>query len=96
MNDYSPDAFFMGSDRLALSCFQAFKKLLPQEKKDVTLVGFTNLSVANLLDPPLSTITQPAFKIGQTAADILLDEIENKRKGKSFETVKLHTELNVR
>lgn len=91
-----PDAFFMGSDRLALSCFKVFKKLKPDDTGQITLVGFTNLGVAGLLEPPLTTVTQPAFKIGQTAAAILLDEIENKRKGKGFETVTLHTELNIR
>lgn len=96
MNNEKPDAFFMGSDRLALGCFQAFKKLNSDRKSEITLVGFTNLGVAGLLEPPLSTITQPAFKIGQTAVGILLDEIENKRKGRGFETVKLDTELNIR
>lgn len=96
LTEQNPDAFFMGSDRLALGCFQAFKKLNPTNTENIALIGFTNLSVANLLEPPLSTVTQPAFKIGQTAAGILLDEIENKRKGKGIETIKLYTELNIR
>ncbi len=91
---YKPDAFFMGSDRLALACYQALKNL--KLAKEVPFIGFTNLAVANLLDPPLSTIYQPAFKMGQTAAGILLDEIENKRKHKGFETVKLETEMHIR
>lgn len=96
LNEQKPDAFFMASDRLALGCFQAFKKLDPAVVENIALIGFTNLSVAHLLEPPLSTVTQPAFKIGQTAAEILLDELENKRKGKGKETVKLYTELNIR
>ncbi len=88
-----PDAFFIGSDRLSLGCYQAYKKLMVDE---ITLIGFTNLGVAHLLEPPLSTIVQPAMTIGQKAAGILLDDIENKRKGKGFETVVLGTELNIR
>ncbi len=91
-----PDAFFMGSDRLALGCFQAYKKLMNGRPEDITLIGFTNLGVAHLLEPPLSTIVQPAITIGRKAAEILLDEIEGKRKGKGFETVVLGTELNIR
>jgi LacI family transcriptional regulator len=96
LQEQNPDAFFMASDRLALGCFQAFKKLRPKNEQNIALIGFTNLNVAHLLEPPLSTVTQPAFKIGQTAAGILLDEIENKHKGKPKETVKLYTELNIR
>lgn len=93
----APDAFFMGSDRLALGCFQAYKKLTAEGgQADIPLIGFTNLGVAHLLEPPLSTIVQPAMTIGQKAAEILLDEIENKRKGRGFETVVLGTELNIR
>ncbi|MBX2951198.1 MAG: LacI family DNA-binding transcriptional regulator [Leadbetterella sp.] len=91
-----PDAFFMGSDRLALDCFEAYKKQAQGRPEDITLVGFTNLSVAHLLEPPLSTVVQPAISIGRKAAEILLDEIENKRRGKGFETVVLGTELNIR
>ncbi len=93
LKNEQPDAFFIGSDRLSLGCYQAYKKLMVDE---ITLIGFTNLGVAHLLEPPLSTIVQPAMTIGQKAAGILLDEIENKRKGKGFETVVLGTELNIR
>lgn len=96
MKNEKPDAFFIGSDRLSLGCFQAYKKLMEGNPQDITLIGFTNLGVAHLLEPPLSTIVQPAMTIGQKAAEILLDEIENKRKGKGFETVVLGTELNIR
>lgn len=96
LQEEDPDAFFMGSDRLALGCFEAYKKLMGQYRSDITLVGFTNLGVANLLEPPLNTIVQPALTIGRRSVEILLDEIENKRRGKGYEKVTLGTELNFR
>jgi hypothetical protein len=42
---------------------------------DLTLVGFTNEPVAAIGEPPLTTVAQPVFQIGQTAAELLLHEI---------------------
>lgn len=97
LNDFKPDAFFLGSDRVALACFKAFKKLDTELQKNISLIGFTNLGVAELLEPPLNTISQPAFKMGQKAAEILLGIIENKKKNPiPYETITLETELHIR
>jgi LacI family transcriptional regulator len=91
-----PDAFFTTSDRIALFCFAALKKHNFQIPQQVSVIGFTNLTVADLLDPPLSTIFQPAFDIGQTSAGLLLDLIETKNKSLSYKTIKLQTNLFIR
>ncbi len=91
-----PDAFFIGSDRLALGCLAALKERKIDIPKDIALLGFTNLSVAGLLDPPLSVVSQPAFEMGHTAADLLLDLIEKKQRALPFQTIKLSTELIIR
>lgn len=92
-----PDAYFISSDRLALHCFEAAKKNLSRMPSNVKFLGFTNLNVAHLLDPALSTVTQPAIEIGRAAAEILLDEIEKKKNQPVvFQTKKLFTELKIR
>lgn len=96
IQDKKPDAFFTASDRLALTCFAAVKESGLRIPQDVAFIGFTNLKVANLLDPPLSTIVQPALDIGQTAAELLLDTIEKKSKGKDYRTVTIPTILESR
>lgn len=93
---FKPDAFFIGSDRLALGCLAALKERKIDIPKDIALLGFTNLSVAGLLDPPLTVVSQPAFEIGHTAADLLLDLIEKKQRALPFQTIKLPTELIIR
>jgi DNA-binding LacI/PurR family transcriptional regulator len=40
------------------------------------VVCFSNLLYASLLSPSLSTITQPAFEIGQQAASLICNAIE--------------------
>jgi LacI family transcriptional regulator len=46
----------------------------------VALMGFTNLNVADMLSPSLSTVVQPATEIGRQAAERLLDIIERKQR----------------
>lgn len=91
-----PDAIFTASDRLALDSFAAVKAKGIQIPEQVAFIGFTNLGVAHLLDPPLSTIVQPAFAIGKTAAEMLLDTIENKQSNAAVKTIKIPTEVNLR
>ena len=49
-----------------------------------------------MLNPPLSTVTQPAQEIGQLAAERLIELIERKQKASPPATVKLPTTLVVR
>ncbi|HEX8425535.1 LacI family DNA-binding transcriptional regulator [Hymenobacter sp.] len=94
--DPIPDAFFTASDRLAIGCLKALHQRQLAIPEDVSLIGFTNLNVADLLAPSLSTVVQPAQEIGQVAAERLIDLIENKQRAKPVNTVKIPTELIVR
>ena len=58
-------------EELALPCYYACKELNLNIPKDLKLITYSNLSHAELLNPPLSTINQPAFEIGNEAATIL-------------------------
>jgi LacI family transcriptional regulator len=62
----------------------------------VALLSFTNSQSAHLLNPPLSTVTQPAQEIGQLAAERLIELIERKQKSPAPSTMKLPTTLVVR
>ncbi len=94
--DPIPDAFFTASDRLAVGCLKALHQRHLAIPDDVSLIGFTNLNVADLLAPSLSTVVQPAQEIGQVAAERLIDLIENKQRAQPINTVKIPTELIVR
>ncbi len=92
----SPDAFFAASDRLALGCLAALKKRNVAIPETVSLIGFTNTPVADLLAPPMSTVEQPAMEIGQIAAEQLIDLIEVKAKRPQPGTVRIPTRMVVR
>ncbi len=79
-----PDAIFCSVELLAIACYDVCNNLGLKIPNDIKIITFSCLKVARLLNPSLSTISQPAFDIGKTAAKLLIDEIEGKKEGDSF------------
>ena len=77
-----------------MTCFGSLKRL--RSKNDVGFTGFTNTKVGDLFSPSLTVIKQPAFEIGQTAIELLIQLIESKRPVTDFQTKVLPTELIIR
>ncbi|QHW00075.1 LacI family DNA-binding transcriptional regulator [Spirosoma endbachense] len=72
-----PDGIFAASDTIALGCHAAINELGLSMPGEIALVGFADLPFASLLNPPLSSVAQPAFEMGQSAASLLIDLIKN-------------------
>ena len=89
-----PDAVFTASDRITVVCFAALKQL--KLKKKVGFAGFSNTKTGELFDPPMTVVRQPAFEIGQTSTEMLIQMIESKRPVTEFETKILDTRLIIR
>lgn len=66
------DGIVASVEKLSLPVYQACEELQLKIPGDVQLIGFSNLDTAAYLNPPLTTITQPAFDMGKTAASILV------------------------
>jgi LacI family transcriptional regulator len=89
-----PDALFAAGDRLTTVCLGVLKTGKP--KKDIGFTGFTNTQLGDLFSPTLTAVRQPAFDIGQTATELLMQIIESKRPITDFETRVLETSLFIR
>jgi LacI family transcriptional regulator len=87
------DGIFASVERLAISSYQACHNLGRQIPADIKIIGFSNLGVASLLDPALTTITQPAYEIGREAAKILLRAIEKRKPILPSQSLVLKSEL---
>jgi len=74
-----PEAIFAVNDPTAIGAMKMLKKYGFKIPADVALVGFTESKLAELIDPPLTSVAQPTKEIGRTAAMLLLEQIENKR-----------------
>lgn len=91
-----PDAVFAVNDPVALGAFLHIQDMGLKIPEDIALVGFSNNPNTRLVRPKLTTVNQPAFEIGQTAANLLLKSFSDKSVKHEIETVVLKTELVVR
>ncbi len=94
-----PDAIFATNDPAAMGAMQAIKACGLKIPKDIAVVGFSNWVFSSLLDPPLTSVDQPGFEMGQEAAKLLIRQIEKQDKNdQDFEpeTKVLKTRLVIR
>ena len=87
-----PDAIFAATDRLAVAALAAAHDARLHVPRDLALIGFDNIPLADQLRPSLSSINQPARELGperHSAGPALA-------AGESVDPVVLHAELVVR
>ncbi len=67
-----PTAIFTGNDLQALGVYQAARALGLRIPADLSVVGFDDLPVAALIDPPLTTVHQPLTEMAAAATELAL------------------------
>lgn len=87
-----PDAIFISSDRISISCIRALKNL-NFDAAEMRIAGFSNSDVIDLLHPSISYVKQRSFEMGRVAIEKLLYLIESKYPVTDFETIVLETEF---
>lgn len=91
-----PDAIFAVSDYVALGVLKAARELDIKIPQELALIGFTNLAVGPLLEPPLTTISQQSYEMGQETARILLENIESSEEDFKLQSRIFKPELVIR
>lgn len=74
--DPRPDAIFAVNDPTAIKTILPVKKYGLKVPKDISIVGFSNDYLSALIDPALTTVSQPIKEIGRVAMQLLLDQIK--------------------
>ena len=81
-----PNGVFAANDLVAVGLLQAFAVLNGiRVPDDIALVGYDDIDFASAAVVPLSSVRQPSALIGETAVDLLLQEVQAIRSGESFE-----------
>jgi LacI family transcriptional regulator len=88
--DNPPDIIVTCNDNMAIGAYRAMLELGLKIPGDVAIASFNDIPVAQLLNPPLSTVHIPAELIGETAVDLLLERFAGRDVAKK---VILATEL---
>jgi DNA-binding LacI/PurR family transcriptional regulator len=73
-----PTALVCANDLIASACLKAFKEVDIKVPEDISLVGFDNLPMCEMLDPPLTTMQVSKHQIGVRAMEILVGRIANR------------------
>ncbi len=78
---HRPTAVFCTSDAQAMGALLAISEAGLRVPQDVSVIGYDDVPSARYTVPPLTTIQQPIYTMGQRAANLLIDLVEGKRKG---------------
>jgi DNA-binding LacI/PurR family transcriptional regulator len=70
-------AIFVLNDLMALGGLEAAREAGRRVPDDLSIVGFDDIPFAALANPPLTTVGQPIRQLGEQAADLLLQVIED-------------------
>jgi len=71
-----PTAIFAGNDMIALGALLAVREAGLRCPEEISIMGFDDLELADTTNPSLSSVSQPGYQLGSTAARILLDRRE--------------------
>jgi LacI family transcriptional regulator len=92
-----PDGILSSVEKLAITAYHAIKQTKLCIPEDIKLITFSNMKIADLLNPPLSTISQPAHEIGRECAKLLMGNLtKNKPAIIEDEIIAMPSVINIR
>ena len=78
--DRAPDAVFCSSDPKAFEVMHALHDMGKRIPEDVAVMGFDNVSLSTMVEPPLTTMSQHLYEMGVVGAKNLIQQIYYKEK----------------
>ncbi len=87
-------AIFANNDLMAIGAIKALRKRNLQVPEDVSVIGFDGIPLSEYIEPALTTVVQPIYEMGKTAARLLLEGI--KRGVEPKDHIVLDTRIEVR
>jgi LacI family transcriptional regulator len=91
-----PDGLIASVEKFTTLIYLACKELNLSIPGDVKVISFTNLPTAPILNPSLTTITQPAFEMGKRAALAMFEGLSKKNSVMKSETIVIPSQLHKR
>lgn len=93
--DRAPDSLFVANAALTLGVLQELQTRRLRPGTDIGLICFDDAPWAPFIDPPISVVSQPAYRMGRQAAGLLVERISGGREAPPRRIV-LGTDLIVR
>jgi len=92
------DGVFAFTDLLATGVLVGLKEYGIKVPEEVSIIGFSNWFLTTITSPTLSTVDQPGFQMGEEAFKLLLEEINDIKKGTTpkYKTIEIPTKVIIR
>lgn len=91
-----PTAIFSGNDEMAIGLIATLRRHDIECPRDISVIGFDDIGVAQNYAPALTTMRQPREQIGRIATETLINILEGNRTSLDPVRVVLRSELMVR
>lgn len=78
LKEKSIDGIVCGNDLIAIGAIKAIKEKNLKIPEEIKIIGFDDIFISSYMEPPLSTIRQPIYKIGEESVKLLIKLIEKK------------------
>lgn len=76
-----PDGFVISNALMAVGAIRKLEKMQLRVPRDIAVVGFDDILLGELINPPLTTVYSPVYDMGKKAVEILLDTIRKLEEG---------------
>jgi LacI family transcriptional regulator len=90
-----PTAIFAANNFILIGVVKALRELNLRVPEDVSVVGFDDFPESMLIEPFFTVAIQPAYEMGQKAAELLINRINGERS-EGCQKIILPTEIKVR
>lgn len=94
-----PDGIFAVNDPVAIGAMKILQKNKVRIPEEVAIAGFSESKAAFIVEPNLTSVEQPTFEMGRTAAQLLLEQIKHNIRNEDkmlSKSILLDAKLNIR
>ncbi|MFW6381516.1 MAG: LacI family DNA-binding transcriptional regulator [Bacillota bacterium] len=92
VDNHGITAIFAGNNLITIGALKYLKEHQLQVPGDIAIIGFDDREWFSITSPSLTSIRQPAYKMGTRAAEILIERIKNKNQ-EQYREYRLPVEL---
>lgn len=82
-----PDAIFCANDVIAYGAMKAILSSGLRIPEDIGIIGFDDIVYSEMMHPSLTTVSQPKYTLGETAAEMLIHFIQNNQLKKKHRVI---------
>ncbi|WP_417247841.1 LacI family DNA-binding transcriptional regulator [Celeribacter sp.] len=77
-----PDVIVTANDNMAIGAYRAISEAGLSVPEDISVASFNDISAAQFMNPPLTTVRLPAERIGENAVELLVERMAGRQLAK--------------